>query len=344
MFSRGGYYSMRSRAPVALLACLAGLCATPAAASAAAPETLAPYTVDATPSQLMELHERGFDVSEGGADGSNGTQPIDIVATPKQVAALEQAGIEAEALPIDAPKTKSAALGDSPNPYFNVYRSYMEPGGIADEMKADRGREPRRDEARADRHVDARQADLRHQDDRRTRARCRTARATRSCSRGQPRARVDRRRDGPPSAGLVRRAQERPEDPRADPDARAVVPADPEPGRLRLHVHLRPRRHCRCRATTASAPPTTTASGARRCATTTTTASTATAGDGVDPNRNYPAKRGIDEEGASQQHSAARPTAARTRCPSPRTWPSTASSVASSSRPTSTTTPRASCC
>ena len=31
---------------------------------------------------------------------------------------------------------KSAALGDSPNPYFNVYRSYMEPGGIADEMTA----------------------------------------------------------------------------------------------------------------------------------------------------------------------------------------------------------------
>ena len=31
---------------------------------------------------------------------------------------------------------KSAALGDSPNPFFNVYRSYMEPGGIADEMKA----------------------------------------------------------------------------------------------------------------------------------------------------------------------------------------------------------------
>ena len=44
---------------------------------------------------------------------------------------------------------------------------------------------------------------------------------------------------------------------------------------------------------------TTTASGARRSATTTTTASTATASDGVDPNRNYPAKRAIDEEGAS---------------------------------------------
>ena len=51
-------------------------------------------------------------------------------------ASLEQAGIEAEALPIDAPKAKSAAAGDSPNPYFNVYRSYMEAGGIADELRA----------------------------------------------------------------------------------------------------------------------------------------------------------------------------------------------------------------
>ena len=47
--------------------------------------------------------------------------------------------------------------------------------------------------------------------------------------------------------------------------------------------------------------PTTTASGARRCATTTATAIYGDSQDGVDPNRNYPAKRGIDEEGASQQ-------------------------------------------
>ena len=45
-------------------------------------------------------------------------------------------GIEAQELAIDKPVAKSAALGDSPNPFFNVYRSYMEPGGIADEMKA----------------------------------------------------------------------------------------------------------------------------------------------------------------------------------------------------------------
>ena len=41
---------MRSRAPVALLACLAGLAATPAVAAAA--DTLEPYKVTVTPSEL----------------------------------------------------------------------------------------------------------------------------------------------------------------------------------------------------------------------------------------------------------------------------------------------------
>ena len=35
-----------------------------------------------------------------------------------------------------SPGAKSKALGDSPNPFFNVWRSYCEPGGIADEMRA----------------------------------------------------------------------------------------------------------------------------------------------------------------------------------------------------------------
>ena len=79
----------------------------------------------------------GFDVQEGGADGS-AVQDLEIVATDKEVARLAARGIEVEALAIDKPVAKSAALGDSPNPFFNVYRSYMEPGGIADEMRASR--------------------------------------------------------------------------------------------------------------------------------------------------------------------------------------------------------------
>ena len=39
-------------------------------------------------------------------------------------------------MPIEPPQAKSLAMGDSPNPFFNVWRSYSEPGGIADEMRA----------------------------------------------------------------------------------------------------------------------------------------------------------------------------------------------------------------
>ena len=148
--------------------------------------------------------------------------------------------------------------------------------------------------------------------------------------RGQPRARVDRRRDGPSSAALVRRPQGRHADPRADQDPRAVVPADPEPGRLRLHVHLRHRRRRRRPCDYRTASPNN-RFWRKTLRDNDDNGVYGDSQDGVDPNRNYPAKRGIDEEGASQHASAARPTAVRTRCPSPRTSPSTASSVASSS-------------
>src|SRR3954451_1213731 len=125
---------MRSRAPVALLAVMAGLAATPAVAKGA--DTLAPYSVEATPGQLADLKAKGFDVQEGGAAGETGVQEIELAATAKQAAALEDSGLELKALSIDKKVAKSAAQGESPNPYFNVYRSYMEKGGIADEMKA----------------------------------------------------------------------------------------------------------------------------------------------------------------------------------------------------------------
>ena len=127
---------MRSRAPVALLATLAACVAAPATAGAAE-DTLAPYVAKVDAAEVALLEERGFDVAEGGFDNSkSGPQNIEFAATRQQVSELEQAGIDPEPLPIDPPTKKSAALGDSPNPFFNVYRSYMEPGGIADEMKA----------------------------------------------------------------------------------------------------------------------------------------------------------------------------------------------------------------
>ena len=118
---------------MALLATLAACSMVPAVASA---DTLEPYKAKVTADGAAILEERGFDVAEGGFDNSkSGPQEVEFAATPKQVAQLEKLGIEAEELQVDAPVAKSAALGDSPNPFFNVYRMYSEPGGIADEMK-----------------------------------------------------------------------------------------------------------------------------------------------------------------------------------------------------------------
>src|SRR5690349_946335 len=116
---------------------MAGIATAPAVARAA-DETLAPYAVEATPSQLADLKSDGYDIEEGGAAGENGVQRIELAATPSQVKALKAEGLEPEALALDpvTPKSKAKSVGASPNPYFSVYRSYMEKGGIADEMKA----------------------------------------------------------------------------------------------------------------------------------------------------------------------------------------------------------------
>lgn len=124
---------MRLRAPALLLASLAACAITPSMASAA--DSLLPYSVEATPSQVLELAEQGFDMHEGDVDDDKGLTRFEIVATKAEVAELKRSGVVAEPLALDAPVAKDPALGDSPNQFFNVYRTYMEPGGIADEMR-----------------------------------------------------------------------------------------------------------------------------------------------------------------------------------------------------------------
>ena len=159
---------------------------------------------------------------------------------------------------------------------------------------------------------------------------------------------------------------------------RAVVPPDPEPGRLRLHVHVRrrlphrgepdvrrdaghrsrrsaprhlrlqDRRRHRARAEQRAAGP------ALRKPTNRLWRKTlrdndgngmfGDTQDGVDPNRNYPTAWNLDEEGASNTFNG-RPTAGRSRCPSPRTSPTTGCCAGSRRRASSTTTrPRSCCC
>ena len=138
---------MRSRAPVALLACIAGFAATPAVASAAEAQNLAPYSIDATPTQVLELAERGFDIEEGGAVGDSGIQEVEIVATQKQIAALEKEGLEAEALSVDAPKPKSAPCWRQPEPVLQRLPLLHGERWHRRRDEGARGRQPRRHEA-----------------------------------------------------------------------------------------------------------------------------------------------------------------------------------------------------
>ncbi len=131
---------MRSRASALMLAPLLACALAPAAASAAKVEgaNIAPYTaVIDSPSEAATLNEIGYDMTESGYDPTDsGEQELELFLSPKEAATLEARGVETSAVAIEAPTAKNKALGDSPNPFFNVWRSYSEPGGIADEMRA----------------------------------------------------------------------------------------------------------------------------------------------------------------------------------------------------------------
>src|SRR5687767_7935182 len=107
---------MRARASALLLASLAACAIAPSAASAA--DSLMPYSAEVTAAQAGQLNDEGFDIGESGFDASGAaTQEVQFVATQEQIAELRRDGIDAERLALDKPRTKSAARGDSPNPF-----------------------------------------------------------------------------------------------------------------------------------------------------------------------------------------------------------------------------------
>jgi Zinc carboxypeptidase/Collagen triple helix repeat (20 copies)/Bacterial Ig domain len=131
---------MRRRVPALLAASL--LCALIAASSSAAAagnEYLKPYrtTVDDTGAGV--LLDAGVDLGHAGYKPGRGPQTIEVAITPSEAERLERRGVELNAVELEAPsgpKGIRQALdgGDSPNPFYTVYRSYSEPGGIEDEM------------------------------------------------------------------------------------------------------------------------------------------------------------------------------------------------------------------
>ena len=125
---------MRLRAPVVLLvvvlACLLG---PPAAA--AAEDYLRPYTSIVDQGDLGELAQVGVDIDHAGWDPSGpAEQEVAVALFAAQARTLEARGVDLEPMPLPEASHKSAAAGDSPNPYYNVYRQFMGEGGIHDEM------------------------------------------------------------------------------------------------------------------------------------------------------------------------------------------------------------------
>src|SRR3954466_5923086 len=117
---------MRSRAPLALLPLAAAFALAPAAAHAAAsaaPANITPYTVEVTgPDDVAQLQKIGLDMTETGYDQSNRQgQTLGVYLNSSQADQLETLGLGPEVAPIDKPATKNKAIGNSPNPYFNVW-------------------------------------------------------------------------------------------------------------------------------------------------------------------------------------------------------------------------------
>src|SRR3954447_20390748 len=110
-----------------------------AAPARAAEEHIQPYTATVSRADAQYIgQEAGVDLAEAGYDGDSATQHLDLELFPSQAADLDAKGIElsAQTLPKLGPKAARATGGDSPNSYYDVFRSYSEPGGIADELRA----------------------------------------------------------------------------------------------------------------------------------------------------------------------------------------------------------------
>src|SRR6478735_4679099 len=116
---------MRSRAPLALLPLAAAFALAPAAAHAApaaGSANITPYTVEVTgPDDVAQLQKIGVDMTETGYDQSNPQdQNLGVYLTSGQADQLETLGLDPEVAPVDKPAAKNKAIGNSPNPYFNV--------------------------------------------------------------------------------------------------------------------------------------------------------------------------------------------------------------------------------
>jgi murein tripeptide amidase MpaA len=104
-------------------------------ALAASDEKLQPYAASVTPAEAGIIADSGIELDHAGFKSDVfGEQKLELAITPTQAAALEAKGIALTEEALDKPGVVATG-GDSPNPYYDVFRSYSEPGGIADELR-----------------------------------------------------------------------------------------------------------------------------------------------------------------------------------------------------------------
>ena len=281
-------------------------CACAPAVASAEEDWLRPYKAVVDDGDAVELAKAGVDLEHAGYDTSKDYgQAIGVVLTESDANRLEARGLELEELSMaEAGATAgSLAADESPNPFYSVYRTFMEPGGIHDEMLelAAENRDIVKYERIGTSTLGKPMAVLKVTQNARNVAdgtRPAVLYSSNNHAREWIAAEVERR--------LMRWIIEHKNDAKiADllVPHRAVVHADPEPGRLRLHVHLRRRPgQPPVRPDRDADQPLLAQDAARqRRRRHLRRAVAGGVGDGVDPNRNYPAKRAIDEEGAVNQ-------------------------------------------
>jgi hypothetical protein len=127
---------LRRRAAFALSVGFVLLGASPALATTE--EHVTPYTTTVSLEEAQLIADQtGTELDHVGYDGKSAIQHLNLELFPSQAEQLAGKGFELNqvTLPKLAPKVARATGGDSPNPYYDVYRSYSEPGGIADELR-----------------------------------------------------------------------------------------------------------------------------------------------------------------------------------------------------------------
>ena len=114
---------MRTRT-FALSVVVSLLAASPALAAGPTDEKLQPYQATVSRDQAGIVADSGIELDHAGFNGNiTGEQKLELALTATQAADLEAKGVAltAEALP----KADVVATGgDSPNPYYDVFRSY----------------------------------------------------------------------------------------------------------------------------------------------------------------------------------------------------------------------------